>query len=77
MSCHVTFSDTIVVPEYCQMQVSVSVKGRQLGQDDAILEPEAEFIEQHGLLVAHSLSRCDQDNTITQSFFSSSDNKQE
>lgn len=58
MSCHVAFSDTIIVPEYCQMQLSVSVEGCRpdLGQEnDLILEPEAKFMERHGLLVAHSL----------------------
>ena len=69
ISCHVTFPDTIVVPEYCQMQLSVSVKGHQLGlnrEDDAILEPEADFVECHGLLAAHSLFHCDQEKVTIQ-----------
>ena len=44
ISCHITFSDTIVVPEYCQMQLSAFVEGRHLNLDqenNAILEPEA------------------------------------
>ena len=44
LSCHVAYLDTVVVPEYCQMQLLVSVKGchQDFGQEsDVILEPEA------------------------------------
>ena len=53
LSCHVAFSDTVVVPEYCRMQLSVSVKGchQDLGQEsDVILEPEAIFMERHAMV---------------------------
>ena len=57
--CHVAFTDTVIVPEYRQMQLSVLVKDchQGLGQEsDVLLEPEAKFMERHGLLVAHSFS---------------------
>ena len=67
--CHVAFTDTVIVPEYCQMQLSVLVKGCHKGLDqesDVLLEPEAKFMERHGLLVAHSLSCADQEQVLIQ-----------
>ena len=51
------------------MQLSASVEGRHLNlgqENDAILEPEAKFMECHGLLVAHSLARGDQQKVLIQ-----------
>ena len=51
------------------MQLSASVEGHHLNLDqenNAILEPEAKFMERHGLLVAHSLACCDQQKVLIQ-----------
>ena len=68
--CHVTFARTTVVPAYSQMQLFASVSRvkrfemNELG--DAVLEPEISFVECHGLVVAHSLSRSVNSKTVVQ-----------
>ena len=68
--CHVAFAHTTVVPAQCQMQLSATVsraKGTETDElGDAILEPEMSFIERHGLVVAHSLSRSVNSKTLVQ-----------
>ena len=69
LSCHVAFSHRVVVPKYCQMQLSVLVKGchQDLGQEsDVTLEPEAKFMEHRGLLIAYSLSHSDPEQVVIQ-----------
>lgn len=68
--CHVKFAHTTVVPAQCQMQLSATVS-RANGAEtdelgDAILEPEMAFVERHGLVVAHSLSRSVDSKTLVQ-----------
>jgi hypothetical protein len=56
--CHVTLACTTVVPAYSQMQLFASVSRAETNElGDALLEPEMSFVERHGLVVAHSLSR--------------------
>ena len=68
--CHVTFAQTTIVPAHSQMQLSAAVSGvkgtgtNEMG--DALLEPEMSFVERHGLVVAHSLSRSIDSKTIVQ-----------
>ena len=53
MPCIIFSSDSY--PSMMQLSATVST-GMEPGRD-AILEPEQEFIERHGLVVAHSLAR--------------------
>ena len=58
--CHVTCMETTVIPGYSQMQLPLIVSEPQQGEpggsaNGALLEPHAEFMERHGLLVAHCL----------------------
>ena len=68
--CHVTFAQTTIVPAHSQMQLSAAVSGvkgtgmSEMG--DALLEPEMSFVERHGLVVAHSLSRRIDSKTVVQ-----------
>lgn len=64
--CHVTFPETTVVPAYCQMQLSTSASKEGRVHGDVILEPEGAFVEQHGLVVAHSLARSVEGKTVVQ-----------
>ena len=63
---HDMYSDTII---YCCSRVlsNAAVCVCDL-KDDAILEPEAELMERHGLLVAHS---CDQEKIMIQLLYPS------
>ena len=64
--CHVTFLETTVVPAYCQMQLPASASKEGSVTGDVILEPEVAFVEQHGLVVAHSLARNVEGKTVVQ-----------
>lgn len=65
--CHVTFARTTVVPAYSQMQLFASVSRAEMNElGDALLEPEMSFVERHGLVVAHSLSRSVDSKTVVQ-----------
>ena len=71
--CHVTFPETTVVPAYCQMQLPASASTKGWVHGDVILEPEGAFVEQHGMVVAHSLARSVEAKTVVQLFPSASD----
>ena len=65
-ACHVTFRETIVVPAYCQMQLSATTPKGESAPGDVVLEPEIAFVEQYGLVVAHSLARNVEGKTLVQ-----------
>ena len=56
------------LPQHIQLSAAVSeVKGTRINEiGDAPLEPEMSFVERHGLVVAHSLSRNIDSKTIVQ-----------
>ena len=62
----VTFLETTVVPAYCQMQLPASASKEGSVPGDIILEPEVAFVEWHGLVVAHSLTRNVEEKTVVQ-----------
>ncbi len=62
-SCHVSISETTVIPGQCQAVLSATLlKGSYRGGSVGVIEPELKFIERHGLLVARSLSSASCEN---------------
>ena len=54
--CHAHFSESVEVPGYSQMQVTVGISKDHAMTGAAMFVPSASFIERHGLLVAMSIS---------------------
>ena len=58
--------ETTVVPSFCEMQLPASTSKEESAPGDVILEPEVAFMEQHGLVVAHSIARDVRGKTLIQ-----------
>ena len=68
--CFVTSSETLNVPPYCQMCLPAKVSqnaGRCMSNSSALLvEPVWRFMDQHGLMVAHSIIDAAATHTMVQ-----------
>lgn len=68
--CHVTFLEASC-PSLCNCQMNLPASTSKL-PGDVILEPEVAFVQQHSLVVAHSLARDAEGKTgLTIKFFPS------
>ncbi|KAL5516149.1 hypothetical protein EMCRGX_G001420 [Ephydatia muelleri] len=54
--CHAHFGESVEVPGYSQMQVTVGTNKEHVMTGAVMLEPSTTFMERHGLLVARSIS---------------------
>jgi len=54
-ACHVTLKETTVIPGQHEVQLLVCLDSPRIDHT-GVLEPAPNFIERHGLLVAHSIS---------------------
>ena len=54
--CHTHFGESVEVPGYSQMQVTVGTNKEHVMTGAVMLEPSTTFMERHGLLVARSIS---------------------
>ena len=67
--CFVSMAENNEIPPYCQIRlpVTIDVQTSQLThQTDVLLEPLNNFMEQHCLVVAHSLSQASSSQTVIQ-----------
>ena len=67
--CFVSMTENNEIPPYCQIRlpVTIDVQPSQLtDQADVLLEPLDKFMEQHCLVVAHSLSQANSSSTVIQ-----------
>ena len=58
MACHVAVSNTITIPARHQvwLEAEVASSSKEMHDCMGMVEPEPEFVDRHGLYVAHSLS---------------------
>ena len=63
-TCHVTIAETIIIPGLHQMQVAARVVDVHMNRKVGMIEPLCSFMEKNSLLVAHSMSICENGYTL-------------
>eukprot|EP00731_Ephydatia_muelleri_P020333 Em0013g60a len=66
--CHVTVADTVQVPASCELHISsrVATNPREVLSGDVLFEPRKDFMESHGLAVAHAVMQTRNDLIVVQ-----------